>query len=78
MNCTCIDDINKEMIGQEIAHKIITKAQLLGVAFLFNNAGTTTYTEMEYEYEGCKRPKKINIMHTFCPFCGVKIEKPKE
>jgi len=34
-----------------------------------------TLSWMEVETNEKKRPMKIDILHTFCPFCGVKYNQ---
>jgi hypothetical protein len=79
MNCTCVQDIEKKFIGIEFGEKKkkINKATLTSSALLFgdNKLTRVTCSVIDLEVEGYKRTQSHNMIHSFCPFCGVKIEK---
>lgn len=81
MNCTCIHDIEKKFVGFEFGDKKnkVIKAEFISAALMFgeNSLTTVTNSEVLLTVERAKRPKVQSIMHSFCPFCGVKISKTK-
>ena len=78
MNCECLTKLPPRMI-EKFNKENTYKHQVLDVtipkAYIFSEEPTMrTCTVMEIELEGQKRKINQNIMHSFCPFCGVKIE----
>lgn len=91
MNCKCIENIEAKVLDkmqQDNAGKgNIKDAQMQnrGLSFDPDFGGWFTYQEIEYKLTplkkdgtyGRKVTKKINIYHTYCPFCGTKIKSEK-
>lgn len=76
--CNCTTEIPQKFIEkQPIPNQVITKASL---ATVFNlSLGTErTSTTATLEFEGKAKDRKIEISHTYCPFCGEKYEGRKE
>ena len=78
-NCNCISDtetrIKKHVIEKEIFKKPVKSASLKSVAVTFPHFIRRSVSEIEFELEGQKKKPTISIFHTYCPFCGVKVEK---
>lgn len=79
MNCKCIENIEKKLIGMEFGNKKkkVTKAKIISVALMFGEKTLEciTNSEVEIEVDGYKKPQKQTLVHSFCPFCGTKIKK---
>jgi len=78
MNCKCIEEIEARVV-KEFKFKgkhPITKCDIES-AIIFGDTGlySITCSEMELTVEGMKRNQTQKLMHSYCPFCGVKIEK---
>lgn len=80
-NCKCASLLEKRLVNQmgKLDGRKITKASVPQI-FLFRDNGvvSSTYTEIEFEVEGLVRPKKQKVLHSYCPYCGVKINKGSE
>ncbi|MEP7317196.1 MAG: hypothetical protein ABI921_00590 [Panacibacter sp.] len=77
MNCKCITDIEKKLVGMDHKNRKILKAKFLSMGFLLthNSMISVTSSEIELEVEGMKKKPIQNIFHSWCPFCGTKISK---
>lgn len=81
MNCTCISDIEKKILDRLIEknkfNKPVKAVKMQGVVIQFgsNQAVLRTSNTLEIELEGQKKKQSINMLHGFCPFCGVKQEQ---
>jgi hypothetical protein len=79
MNCKCIERIEKELVGREFGTKKlrVTKAELVSVGLIFGKSTMKhiTCSELSLTVDGMRRPQKQSLLHSFCPFCGTKIEK---
>ena len=75
MKCDCIETIESEVKESGFGGKKVTKATI-ETSFVFGKKGmySTTSTNFHITLDGAKKPKVIQVMHTFCPFCGVKIQ----
>lgn len=82
MNCNCINDIPALVADgtNQFKNKIITKAKFInfGLALKGSTLQTISFSPMEIEVEGFKRPQTYDIYHSYCPFCGVKVGKDQE
>lgn len=82
MNCNCLQEIPKLVADgtQQFKNRIITKATFnnFGLALTGSALQVISFSPMEIEVEGYKRPQAYSIYHSYCPFCGVKIGKEKE
>lgn len=48
---------------------------MLTTAIFMVSGQTRTISEVELTFVGQKKKKIINMIHTYCPFCGVKYVK---
>lgn len=83
MNCKCFKETEDKLLERgEWEGRRILDAKMNDLMYTFGTnggeTGTLSYQEFEVELEGLKRPKKIKVSHTFCPYCGVKIGKLDE
>jgi len=80
MNCNCIKETEGKLLerGEWEGRKIVGVG-MKDLMYTFGTnggkSGTLTYQEFEVELEGLKRPKRIKVSHTFCPYCGIKVGK---
>lgn len=85
--CKCIEQLKADeggLIAKFVAKQkaTIKKIEFNQVGFPFirrvdgsTKLGMATLSVMEVETNEKKRPMKIDILHTFCPFCGVKYNQ---
>lgn len=80
MKCKCISRIEQEVKKMDYVGKKVLSAKFLSAAFVsvkkngVNTMEMTTTSKLEIELEGVKKKKTIDMMHTYCPFCGEKIK----
>ncbi|NOR69999.1 MAG: hypothetical protein GQ532_09965 [Methylomarinum sp.] len=80
MNCNCISEVTARLKSHLVENpqfkKPVVDVQLSEVAMLFGKGDlkSCTYTTLLITLEGQKKKNKTDILHSFCPFCGVKIE----
>lgn len=80
MNCTCIEDIEKKALDRLIEkskfNKPVKAVKMQGVVIQFggNQAVARTSNTLEIELEGQKKKSTMSMLHSYCPFCGVKQE----
>lgn len=80
MNCNCIKETEEKLFerGEWEGRKIVDVG-MKDLMYTFGTnggkSGTLTYQEFEVELEGLKRPKRIKVSHTYCPYCGTKVGK---
>lgn len=82
--CKCIEQLKLDeggLIAKYVAKQKATVKKIefnqVGFPFIRRADGSTqlgmaTLSVLEVETHEKKRPVKIDILHTFCPFCGVK------
>lgn len=80
MNCDCVEKTKEKFLEKgEYEGRQITDVDLPNMLWTFGtNAGKTgmlSYEEFEVELEGLKKPKKVKVAHSYCPFCGVAAGK---
>lgn len=81
MNCDCIAEIEEKLkahlVAQKKFKKPIQSVKLSEVLMRMHELTlkTSTYTTLLISLEGQKKKATMNISHSFCPFCGVKIDK---
>lgn len=81
MKCECISEIPKKMIRQgNWKGKKLTDATLQETALLFlpGRIESVTYSTFKCDVEGYKQPVEIKFQHTYCPFCGTKINDEEQ
>lgn len=74
--CDCIENMKKRLLEQQkIDDKVIKNVDFNNISFpiINNSIVSATYEEFEVLLEGLKRPKKIKVMHTYCPYCAEPI-----
>ena len=79
MNCTCISRIEKKITAHLLENgkfkKPVKSVRMDGTVMTFEkNAVTRTANFINIELEGQKKLERMSMIHTFCPFCGVKQE----
>lgn len=69
--CNCITEVEARVLkhAKEQGMKA-TKASLKEVGFFFSPPSTKTLSHIELTIDGKKRPSVLNMVHSFCPFCG--------
>ena len=77
MNCECFKRIEKDLIDMPNGYKgkEVLDAKIVEKAFSFeeNKPQLISLSTAELTIKGLKKPQRINIAHSFCPFCGTKI-----
>lgn len=88
--CKCIETLKADehgLIAKFVAKQKATvkKIEFNQIGFPWirntdgsNRLGMATLSILEVETHERKRPLKIDILHTFCPFCGVKYNQDSE
>lgn len=73
--CKCIEQLEKNLIGTEQKGGIVRKAELINAAFIGQDFEYRTISEVECEILIKDKPKKkiVNVIHSYCPFCGKKL-----
>jgi hypothetical protein len=78
MNCNCITDIKNQLLDIKVGpreKKAISASILSGAIMRVNNRmELVTTSEFELTLDGQKKKEIQNIVHSFCPFCGIKID----
>lgn len=64
--------------AQNRFNKKVVKVEIDKALIFGERLETMTYCEVEIELEGQKKKVKQNLMHNYCPICGVKIKKDAE
>lgn len=80
MNCDCYKNTAERIFDMKIYDKRnIIEVSEPDVIYTFGTnagkTGTLSYEEFDVELEGLKKPKKVKVSHTFCPFCGTATGK---
>lgn len=75
MKCKCIEEIETQVKENGYQGKKVSEAKL-DASLVFGKDGmyATTSTTIRLTLEGKIKPKEVQFMHTYCPFCGVKIK----
>lgn len=76
MNCDCYKNTAERIFNMKTyENKPILEVLQPDILFTFGTnggkSGSLSYEEFEVELEGLKKPKKIKVAHTFCPYCGI-------
>lgn len=70
--CNCITEIQAKLETREIKGKKVSAAKIMTAAIMFDSMELRTISEAELTLEGQKKKTLQNIVHSYCPFCGVK------
>lgn len=73
--CNCIQTIIEDKSNQLTDGSKKFVARMLTTAIFFVSGQTRTISEVELTFVGQKKKKIVNMIHTYCPFCGVKYVK---
>ena len=82
MNCTCISDMENKALAQlkesDQFNKPVKAVRIKGVVIQFGGtkAVVRTINVLEIELEGQKKKQTMSMVHSFCPFCGIKQGSP--
>lgn len=81
MNCDCISKLEKDLLSKFKAEspykKPVKRVEISGVTFVVGKDLDMTLRScaiVEIELEGQKKLERSNLIHNYCPFCGVKQE----
>src|SRR5690606_1938444 len=76
---SCIEEVEKKFIGREYGpKKLKIKRATVETVTVFggsNGIERMTSSPVEVHIDGMKRPKTIQMLHSYCPFCGKKIRQ---
>jgi hypothetical protein len=84
MKCNCLKDLTDKIASElptknaEFANLKITSVSFDGEAILFDSKSPTQLSyavTIEHEPIGRKKQTKINILGSYCPFCGVSLKE---
>ena len=75
--CKCITELEKNIVGRDWKKKKVIKANFISGALMFSSGTYQASGEVEATLEGGKKPVKIPIIYSHCPFCGKAYPKPK-
>jgi len=75
--CDCIEKMEnaakEHVIKNKTFKKTVISARMKGMAMMFNPPLYRSYSEVEFELEGQKKKPTLSMVHTYCPFCGIKV-----
>jgi hypothetical protein len=81
MNCDCITKLERDAAeklrkdGKFKKPVIQVRLRCVGTQITKEmSLRLRTFNEFEISLEGQKKPVFMNMFHSFCPFCGTKIE----
>ena len=84
MNCKCISELT-ENIEDQIKKTSKFKKPVESVSWketTFVRRGDTmvlgTFSTAEVSLQGQKKKEPVNVLHTFCPFCGVSTKRNED
>jgi hypothetical protein len=75
--CDCIKKIEKKILKQEFKYKKVIAARFISGALMFSTGKVHSCSEVEIQIEGQKKKGIQKVIHTYCPFCGVKYPEIK-
>jgi hypothetical protein len=79
MKCNCIKELEKNILEQynKKNKKEAVKATIkIGYVADGKKIFPLPYSIVELEFAGQEKKDKMNLLHSFCAFCGAKIDKP--
>jgi hypothetical protein len=75
MNCKCIENIEAQTLKMKYKNSTVERAQFISAALMGSKLQMVTTSEIEVTLVGVKKKYNVPIAHSYCPFCGKKIEK---
>lgn len=85
--CNCLNDMEKaafEQLSKNDKYLNVSNVEFAKKSYVFSEnvgPGIQTSVELEVHHEhknGKPKKSKVNVMFTYCPFCGQKWRKDKE
>lgn len=78
MSCNCIEDLEQKILhkfNNDGQHKGKVKSARIHQALLFGKQTIArTYCKVDLTIEGRKSKVQTDLIHSYCPFCGKKLE----
>ena len=75
MKCNCIAKIIK-LVKKENGISAKDDFECNGIGFRFVDGKQASWTSFKWRKQGAHKWEKMNMFHTYCPFCGKrKIKK---
>lgn len=85
MSCTCITEIPKKLVDNppdttSLRGKVVLDADFANTTFAMtkNRLELMLVSQIALEVQDRKSKIKLDITHTYCPFCGVKHKEKDE
>jgi hypothetical protein len=81
MKCRCLSKIEEEVKKMDYDGKKVLSTKFLSAGFVavkkdgVHTMDIITTSELEVELQGVKKKKVVNMMHSYCPFCGKKTRE---
>lgn len=74
--CDCINTIEKKVFekykDEKFNNKTVNSANFMDIGF-FASGRSKTFSRIGLDLNGQKKKWEINMIHSFCPFCGEKV-----
>ena len=77
--CNCISELTKKLRGHyDGKFKKPIDQLTIQSCINFESGSLDTYSEVKISLAGQKKREDVMLVHSYCPFCGVKIRGDKE
>jgi hypothetical protein len=78
--CKCLNELPQKVLDfrKQQGEKKEERASITPTGFFLGDGGIQTISYLEIVVTGRKSPLKVNLTHSFCPFCGVSYKDTKE